>query len=857
MPTNPKVGLAMIARNKADIIERVLDSTKGVFDFYALQDTGSTDKTTQVFTNWCTKNDKAYTVGYGRLAGEGDPILHTKKVQDSTEDGVVESEVNVYGPGIYPFVEVDGKKVLADFGAARNDSFDLLRNQQLVPDLDYGFWVDTDDVLIGSEQIPALLEFCKKHKINQVILEYIYGRGPDGLKAVTQQRERLIDLRKPGKWVNRVHEHYAFDGPVTTIVSQQLQQAGFNIFVQHERTPEESLTTNRRNHLIMKQQLDELGIEKLPDEVLAHMAYDHWEHREFEECLNLYRELIARYEAQNAHPEMRFQVYMKMAQAYRAWGKNDDAASLAFTAAGLTPNIADPYLILAEIALERRQLDEAEYYANKVLAIGRPNTTAAVNEYDYYITPRRLIMAVAIQKNDIPKALKMVEEMMGLMPTNAQIKQEYFGLEYEQKAQRAQGALGELGLYLQATNRIKDLDKLISLIPIELRQGDTIRAKIREWKLDLRHKKRRVRFPEGYKKSIIFYAGQGYEDWDGESDITKGIGGSEGMCIQMARELSKLGNKVYVYNSCGTSDGKVFEGVKYIDHRKWDPNLKCDVFFSLRRPDVFNRIIKATKTYLWLHDTDYGKQPLELMYAPNRVFVLTDFHKQIIKQNHGITDDSIFWVTRNALNKHALDYADKNAGTRDPCQVIYASSYDRGLINLLNIWPKIKAAVPQATLKIFYGTVTMDRMIEMRMQQGDINGANQMKQFKSQLFNMIAKCEGVQELGRISQDELYKKFAESGIWAYPTQFEEISCITAMQAQALGAVPVCTPFAALNETVGKYGIKAQLDKYADALIYALQNPDDIKARRKPMMEWARDEYDIVKLAQEWDHFLNID
>lgn len=829
MPITPKVGLAIIARDKADIIERALESTKAVFDFYALQDTGSTDDTIKVFTDWCTKNKKPYLVGLGHLEGEG-------------------------GEGkVYPFVEVDGKKVLADFAAARNDSFEILRAQTHVK-LDYAFWIDTDDVLINAEQIPELAAFCRKNNIHQAILEYNYARSTE-LRVVSQERERLLDLSKSGVWVNPVHEHYNFNAAVAGILPQQLKQAGFNILVQHERSNEDSATTNRRNHLIMQRLLDQTGLEGFPDEMLGHMAYDHWEHREFDKSIPLYEELLKRYDKSKVHPSQPFYVHMKVAQAYRAMGDNDKASQYAFSASGLVPQIADPYLVLAEIALERGQWDEVEHYANKVLTLGKPNTTAPINEYDYYVTPRRLLMTAAVHKNDIQKASDLAAEILNIIPGNITAKQQYFELEGEKKAQRALGAIGELGLYLQATNRAQDLEKIIGIIPIELRQSDVLRSKIREWREDMKHKKRRVVWPEGYKKSIILYAGQGYEHWDGQSDITNGIGGSEGMCIQLMREIARLGNKVIVYNDCGPSDGKTFDGVKYIDHRKWDPNTKSDVFISLRRPDVFNRIIKATKTELWMHDTDYGKQPLELMYAPNKIFVLSDFHKQILKQNHGITDDSIFWVTRNALNKTALAYADEKAGKHDPYKCIYASSYDRGLMNLLAIWPKVKAAVPEATLDIFYGTVTMDRMIEMRLQGGDVMGANAMKQFKSQLMDTIVKTDGVRELGRISQNELYKKFKESGIWTYPTEFEEISCITAMQAQALGAIPVCTPFAALNETVGKYGIKAQLDKYADALIYTLQNPGEMEAKRSPMMEWAREQFDVTALAKEWDTFLN--
>jgi hypothetical protein len=39
----------------------------------------------------------------------------------------------------------------------------------------------------------------------------------------------------------------------------------------------------------------------------------------------------------------------------------------------------------------------------------------------------------------------------------------------------------------------------------------------------------------------------------------------------------------------------------------------------------------------------------------------------------------------------------------------------------------------------------------------------------------------------------------SSIWFYPTDFEEIDCITAREMQAAGVLPITTGFAALAET----------------------------------------------------------
>src|SRR5690606_33096560 len=223
-----------------------------VFDVYCLQDTGSTDKTIEVFENWCKKNNKRYVVGKGQLINPKD--------KETTEEKT------------YPYVLVDGKKTLAKFAQARNDSFSLIPE-----DIDYAFWIDTDDILVGAEQIPHLVTFAKKNNIDMVMMEYIYAKSPDGIKPVTQRRERLLNLRKKGKWKNFVHENYGFDESVQMLRDEDLRKLGFTLKVEHLRTANEALATNRRNNQIMMMQLEQEGIDNFPDEMLSHLAYDHWE----------------------------------------------------------------------------------------------------------------------------------------------------------------------------------------------------------------------------------------------------------------------------------------------------------------------------------------------------------------------------------------------------------------------------------------------------------------------------------------------------------------------------------------------------------------------------------------------------
>jgi glycosyltransferase involved in cell wall biosynthesis len=103
------VGLAIIARDEADTLPRLLASVAGAFDQVALADTGSTDGTVGVFTDWAEAQDLplGYRVGHFQW-------------QD-------------------------------DFATARTFADSLLKT-------DWIAFADADDTLVGAEELRSLIE---------------------------------------------------------------------------------------------------------------------------------------------------------------------------------------------------------------------------------------------------------------------------------------------------------------------------------------------------------------------------------------------------------------------------------------------------------------------------------------------------------------------------------------------------------------------------------------------------------------------------------------------------------------------------------------------------------------------------
>lgn len=119
------------------------------------------------------------------------------------------------------------------------------------------------------------------------------------------------------------------------------------------------------------------------------------------------------------------------------------------------------------------------------------------------------------------------------------------------------------------------------------------------------------------------------------------------------------------------------------------------------------------------------------------------------------------------------------------------------------MWGDVIEKYPDAQLHICYGWEGFDARFK--------NNPERM-QWKADM-QMLMQQKGIKHYGRVSKQELRALRDQCGIWAYPTYFTEIFCITAIECQAQGVVPVVCNFkdrgnyTALEETV-KAGVKVE-------------------------------------------------
>lgn len=354
------------------------------------------------------------------------------------------------------------------------------------------------------------------------------------------------------------------------------------------------------------------------------------------------------------------------------------------------------------------------------------------------------------------------------------------------------------------------------------------------------------------RKKIGFYtAGVPFDG--GSLSRSGGLGGSETAFIQVTRALARRGHEVLAFNSC--EEPREYDGVRYHPFANSLPVLAredFDVFVVSRYSAFFNLPVAAGLKVLWNHDTLDNPRELRLVHDEIDLFlVLSNFHKDNFLIRLPQLDDRLV-VTRNGLDFDLLDRA--SAGTAvDPNKIIHASRPERGLKTLLeSVWPRLHRWNPDLKLHVCGYQITLD------------NPPPHLAELYRRVNVLLESTPGVVILGGLSKDEYYRHLAESTLMLYPSIFPEVSCLAALEAQALG-VPILTSDAfALSETVvapqmkvgGRPGSADYVNDYVERAIHLLSNRRELQAIGRESREIIRNRYSWDQVAAEWDRLFTL-
>ena len=268
----------------------------------------------------------------------------------------------------------------------------------------------------------------------------------------------------------------------------------------------------------------------------------------------------------------------------------------------------------------------------------------------------------------------------------------------------------------------------------------------------------------------------------------------------MARYIQKSGLfDVYVF--CNCLEEELFEGVVYKPLADYYPFINenyihtCIVSrYSEYLPVTFKGWTE--NVYLVVHDLTPTGVVIPLDKKLKKILCLTEWHVDFFTR--------IFPSLKNITVPfyYGIDF-DKFAGDnsitcKEQYKFIYSSFPNRGLLPLLQMWPKIYEFQPLASLHIYC----------------DINGkwvneveGNMMLQIKQLMksYDVENHNMNIHYHGWVNKKTLADSWITADVWFYPCTFMETFCLTALEAALTKTLVITNNLAALQNTVGHRGV----------------------------------------------------
>ena len=319
--------------------------------------------------------------------------------------------------------------------------------------------------------------------------------------------------------------------------------------------------------------------------------------------------------------------------------------------------------------------------------------------------------------------------------------------------------------------------------------------------------------------------------FNGDTLKTKSLGGSESAAYYMAKELAKQGHSVLVFTN--HNEGGAFDGVSYAPAGEitqefplgrlfffYATNTPHDVLIIQRSCAAFMPQYASKVNILWLHDLALFRQKDLFnvqMWNVDAIFTVSEYHKSQVCDVYGINPDIVMPITNGvdlSLYDPDRDYVSVDDGRHletlesrvdaqskleggelnqvtkaiehDKIKLIYSSRPERGLENLVG---------PDGIMERIY---KLDKRFHLYVCTYD-NVAEHMRPFYEMLWARCEELPNVTQLGNLTKQELADVQRQCSACVYPTTFEEVSCITAMECMAAGALFISSAHAALPET----------------------------------------------------------
>lgn len=696
-------------------------------------------------------------------------------------------------------VKVSNFKWIDDFSAARNFNFSQATGDWII-------WMDADDSLTNAGELRQLAEESEKKQIEGFFFLYKYAFDKNG--NCTDQHWKAQFLKNNGhfNWMGAIHED-----PIQT---RKANWARYNSIQRIHKTTEEAAKKSYARNL----RILESEIEKNPDEPRTHfyLGRTYMADGKLDQAIAS----MVKYLELSGWDDERYEATLIIGRCYFMAGEYNLALEWYHKAILEKEKYPDAYIQKGFVYLTEQQYEKALYNFGIAIRMETPNGATYFNPLTYSRDVYLGMATCSLNLGKLKDALTAINIAIEADPKyqySLELRDIIVKIKNKNDAARK---FVELARYIHDPKKIQ---ALLNAVPADLQDNEFIMV--------LRNS---YNPPKKWSsKSIAVYCGPTAETWTPKSVDEGGIGGSETAVVELTKRLVKLGWDVTVFNQCeAPPEGLEFDGVKYQNYWTFNVADEYDVLWSWRLPELFEYDLKARLKILDMHDVmtpaEFTKTRLDRI---DKIFVKTNYHRSL----YPLVEDEKFVVVGNGID---LTRFDKKV-EKDPYRFCYTSSPNRGLDIVLKMWGKIKEALPEATLHVYYGWKTYYEI--------EKNNPERMLWMKK--VQDLMKQEGVIDHGRVGQKELAEDLLKTSFWLYPTYFPEIDCITAKEMQAAGVIPITSGYAALEESQ-KIGVKLTGDvydpewqeEYIKAAVSAKPEPFDAS-----IFSWD-------KVAKEWNEQL---
>lgn len=680
----------------------------------------------------------------------------------------------------------DGAKlVLSDFEWV--DDFAAARNHSFKDvKTDFVMWMDLDDILSDKEA------FIKWRDVAMPLGDYWlanYNYAFDGKKAlISFSRERVLRVNKGPHWKYFIHEG-VFPMPDSNI------QFVHSWTIDHQRTIADMEKDRGRNLKIFEKKLRE-GV-KLCPRMEFYYGKELFENGDQLNAWRVLRDVITREKLEMGDRVLTIQYLANAALILNNPKAVAECIAYAHQGVQLDPTRSEFWCILGDAYLSQSRFAEARPFY--ITAMEMPNRAPAGSKRQDFIHhtdschnqyPQKQLIKCLFNMGDFKEAKYYCDDAIA----------KYKDPEFESMHKDLVRALDQTA---------RDTEKLI----------DTT--------------------------DIVFTTTpfQPYE-WDDKIYDEKGVGGSETACIEMAKWLRKLTNRrVLVFNN--RKENRIApDGVEY------RTNFEVNDYLSKYKPAIhiaWRHNIKLTtaKTYLWCHDL--VTQGVESAHSFDKIFCLSEFHKNYVQAMQNVPDDKII-LTRNGIELKR--FSNLSQITKNPNKIIFPSSPDRGLDRAMHIMDKAREILPDLELHVYYGLENLKKY--------------NLTDLYNKLEQMIADRPWVKYHGNVEQKVLAQEMMEAVCWIYPANFIESFCITAIESLAARCYPLVRNIGALP-----YTLKEAIElKQATILDSDALTPEEIEKWSSNLIQiieqkkWENMHIDMHKyawesVAKEWIEIFGLD